>query len=272
MSNISNQTDFTRFKSHCHRWRYRKEIVTEIEGYQKVINGARAVLDNYRPHIPIHPDWPLVAVEDMVADTPHSMKAGPFGSSLKKEFYVALGYKIYRQEQVIRGDAKFGDYYISGEKYRDLESCKVKAGDVLISLVGTYGKTLIVPDDHEPGIINPRLLKLTLDPQKITPTFFVTAFAQESVMNQVHGMSYGGTMDILSLKVLRNLRIPLPPLATQQAIMAEIKAEQALVAANRELITRFEKKIQATLGRVWGEEEPGAPKASSIEEVAELSN
>ena len=35
-----------------------KEIVAEIEGYQKVINGARAVLDNYRPHIPIHPDWP----------------------------------------------------------------------------------------------------------------------------------------------------------------------------------------------------------------------
>lgn len=37
-----------------------KEIVAEIEGYQKVINGARAVLDNYRPHIPIHPDWPIL--------------------------------------------------------------------------------------------------------------------------------------------------------------------------------------------------------------------
>jgi restriction endonuclease S subunit len=35
-----------------------KEIVAEIEGHQKVIDGARAVLDNYRPHIPIHPDWP----------------------------------------------------------------------------------------------------------------------------------------------------------------------------------------------------------------------
>ena len=43
-------------------------------------------------------------------------------------------------------------------------------------------------------------------------------------------------------------------LATQQAIVAEIEAEQALVAANRELIARFEKKIQATLARVWGEE------------------
>ncbi|NDC39570.1 MAG: restriction endonuclease subunit M/S, partial [Proteobacteria bacterium] len=42
-----------------------KEIVAEIEGYQKVINGARAVLDNYRPHIPINPDWPMVELGDV---------------------------------------------------------------------------------------------------------------------------------------------------------------------------------------------------------------
>jgi type I restriction enzyme M protein len=42
-------------------------------------------------------------------------------------------------------------------------------------------------------------------------------------------------------------------LATQQTIVAEIEAEQALVAANRELIGRFEKKIQSTLARVCGE-------------------
>jgi type I restriction enzyme M protein len=66
-------------------------------------------------------------------------------------------------------------------------------------------------------------------------------------------MSYGGTMDILSLKVLKNLKIALPPLAEQQTIVAEIEAEQALVDANRELITRFEAKIQTTLSRIWGE-------------------
>ena len=45
--------------------------------------------------------------------------------------------------------------------------------------------------------------------------------------------------------------MPDPMLAPQQAIVAEIEAEQALVAANRELIARFEKKIQVTLSRVW---------------------
>jgi type I restriction enzyme M protein len=45
------------------------------------------------------------------------------------------------------------------------------------------------------------------------------------------------------------------------AIVAEIEAEQALVTANRELIERFEKKIEATLARVWGEEEPPPAEA-----------
>ena len=47
--------------------------------------------------------------------------------------------------------------------------------------------------------------------------------------------------------------IPFPPLATKQAIVAEIEAEQALVSANRELIARYEQKIQATLARIWGD-------------------
>ena len=230
-----------------------KEIVAEIEGYQKVIDGARAVIDNYHPNIHIDPDWPMVAIEDLVANEKNSLKAGPFGSSLKKECYVKSGYKIYGQEQVIRGDINYGNYYISEDKFRELESCKVKTGDVLISLVGTYGKILIVPEKHESGIINPRLLKATLDKKKIMPTYFVEAFRQDTVKAQVSSLSYGGTMDILSLKVLRSLKLPLPSIATQQAIVAEIEAEQALVTANRELITRFEKKIQATLARIWGE-------------------
>jgi hypothetical protein len=60
--------------------------------------------------------------------------------------------------------------------------------------------------------------------------------------------------NVASVEILKELGLPLPPLETQQQIVAEIEAEQSLVAANRELISRFEKKIQATLARVWGEE------------------
>ena len=44
----------------------------------------------------------------------------------------------------------------------------------------------------------------------------------------------------LNYTPIRLFKIPLPPLAEQQAIVAEIEAEQNLVNANREPITRFE--------------------------------
>jgi type I restriction enzyme M protein len=58
----------------------------------------------------------------------------------------------------------------------------------------------------------------------------------------------------LDRKNAHRVLVQIPPLDTQHAIIAEIEAEQALVAANRELISRFEKKVHAALARVWGEE------------------
>ena len=56
----------------------------------------------------------------------------------------------------------------------------------------------------------------------------------------------------LNQGILSSLQFPLPDLATQRAIVAEIEAEQALVAANRELIRRMEAKVKAAIDRVWG--------------------
>ena len=58
-------------------------------------------------------------------------------------------------------------------------------------------------------------------------------------------------MNILNVRVIKALNIPVPPLATQKTIVTEIEAEQTLVAANRELIQRMEKKIEAAIARVW---------------------
>jgi hypothetical protein len=42
-----------------------REIVAEVESYQRVIDGARAVLENYRPHIPVDPEWPIVELGEI---------------------------------------------------------------------------------------------------------------------------------------------------------------------------------------------------------------
>ena len=113
--------------------------------------------------------WSWTNFETLAKAEKHALKAGPFGSALKKEFYVPSGYKIYGQEQVIKDDPYFGDYYIDEERFQSLNSCETKPGDFLISLVGTIGRTMIVPEDAEPGIINPRLVKMSLDRRLIDP-------------------------------------------------------------------------------------------------------
>ena len=64
------------------------------------------------------------------------------------------------------------DYFIDEEKYQELNACKISPRDVLISLVGTVGKVLVLSDDCKPGIINPRLIKVSLDESKMLPLFF----------------------------------------------------------------------------------------------------
>lgn len=77
-----------------------KEIVAEIEGYQKVIDGARAILDNYRPHIPIDPAWPIMKL----AEASGAILTGPFGSALHQSDYVDEGVRVINPRKYHRWD------------------------------------------------------------------------------------------------------------------------------------------------------------------------
>jgi len=83
--------------------------------------------------------------------------------------------------------------------------------------------------------------------------FYVLKTRSSSIIEV--GIKPGVTVQSFYNGFFRDYPIPLPPVATQHAIVSEIEAEQALVAANREVIARFEEKIQTTLARVWGEDE-----------------
>lgn len=140
------------------------------------------------------------------------IKAGPFGSALKKEDYKEEGYRVYGQEQVIAQDLEHGDYYISESKFEKLKSCAVKHDDLLISLVGSIGRILIVPKSFEPGIINPRLVRMRVKKDTIIPEFLTSLFSQLQYQKYVASFSHGGTMPILNASILKSLMIPVPPL------------------------------------------------------------
>ncbi len=232
-----------------------KEIVAEIEGYQKVINGARAVLDHYRPYIPIHADWPMIAIE-AICTIVRGSSPRPQGDP---KYFVGPVPRLMVAD--ITRDGMYATPRIDSlTELGATKSRPMKKGDVIITVSGNPGLPTILALDaciHD-GFVGLRELSNDV----LSEYLYFALLA----LHASHGsQSVGAVFKNLTTDQIREFKIALPPLATQQAIVAEIEAEQALVAANRELIARFEKKIQATLARVWGEDAP-------VAEVAQTTN
>lgn len=228
-----------------------KELVAEIEGYQRVINGASAVLEHYRPHIPIHPDWPVFELSEVSTKITDGAHFTPT--------YVESGVPFLRVTDITESNTS--KKFIPQEEHDELiMRCRPEKGDVLYSKNGTIGIAKLVDWDWEFSIfvslalIKPR--KELLDPH------YLTCFLNsDTAYAQATARSKSGTVTNLHLVDIKTIKIPVPPLAIQQTIVAELEAEQALVDGNRELITRFEQKVQDTLARLWGEGKPVAVEA-----------
>lgn len=221
-----------------------KEIVAEIDGHRKVIDGARAVLDNYRPHIPIHPDWPMVEIGEVCtllngrAFKPSDWKKADSG-----------GLPIVRIQNLNNPDAEFN--YFTGEvSPRNI----VEPEELLFSWSGSRGTSFGAHVWSGPkAVLNQHIFKVEFPSNRANKAFLLHALngAVAEVEDNLHG---GVGLVHITKGNLERIKIPLPALLEQNAVAAEMEAEQALVAANRELIVRFEKKIQSTLARLWGED------------------
>ncbi|MGI8463458.1 restriction endonuclease subunit S [Pectobacterium punjabense] len=156
-----------------------------------------------------------------------SIIAGPFGSSITKDMYIKNGYKVYGQEQVIPNDFNVGDYYISDGDFKKLARYSVKPGDVLISCVGTFGKIAIFPEAAERGIINPRLIKATLDTE-FNPYFVRELLKSDTIFKQFELLSRGGTMGVINIAILNEILTSIPPCNEQEHIFNFVKEQKIM--------------------------------------------
>lgn len=229
-----------------------KEIVAEIDGYQKVIDGARAVLDNYRPHIPIHPDWPMVELGEVC----QAIVTGPFGSALHQSDYVDDGIPVINPQNIVDGSINTDGVKMVSTTTRDrLKEFTVREDDIVIGRRGEMGRCGVVTSEMNGWLCGTGSFIIRLKDECLA-RFAFFQISSSKVKQYLEEQAIGVTMKNLNQGILSSIQIPLPPLATQRAIVAEIEAEQALVAANRELIVRFEAKIKAVINRVWGGNTP----------------
>jgi len=159
-------------------------------------------------------NWKQVKLQDVCS----SIVRGPFGSSLKKEFFVKNGYKVYEQKNAINQSADLGKYYIDEKKFKELQRFECKMGDIIMSCSGTVGKLFQLPENSKRGIINQALCKFSLN-NKIKSTYFLKYL--EKVIGNME-LNGSGIKNISSVSYIKKVDINLPPIELQNKFAERI--------------------------------------------------
>jgi type I restriction enzyme M protein len=227
-----------------------QELVAEIESYQKIIDGARQVVENYKPRIDIEPEWEMVelgAICDKIQ----------YGSSVPLNTQK-LGYKTFRMNEIIggamidNGSMKFTDM-----PKMNFEKLSLKPGDILFNRTNSFelvGKTGIFNLSGEYTFAS-YLIRLIINQGKAIPQYVNLVMNTDTFQTGIKQFASRAVgQSNINAKSLAAYRIPFPTLSTQQAIVARIEHEQDLVTTNRELVEVFEGRIKKIVEKVWRSE------------------
>lgn len=168
-----------------------------------------------------------------INDVCRTMIRGPFGSSLKKEFFVPKGvstYKVYEQKHAINKKVEIGEYYIDKKKFNELKRFEVQPGDVIMSCSGTIGELFVIPDSAERGIINQALLNFRLNYEVINKDYFL--YAMDAIIYTIDSKG-SGIENITSVSNIKNTNIYLPPLLEQNNFSIFVKQVDKLKFENK---------------------------------------
>lgn len=148
---------------------------------------------------------------------------------------------------------------ISEKGLRESSAKLFPANSVIVSTRATIGRIAInrVPIATNQGFKN----VVIQDEQRALPEY--VALALTKLVPTMQAWATGGTFAEISKSKFCELEIPLPPLAVQKEIVAEIESYQKEIARLKSAIFEEKGKIQIALARVWGEETEPAPGEES---------
>jgi type I restriction enzyme M protein len=227
-----------------------RQMVAELDGYRKLIEGARQVIANYKPTIKIDPGWSVVKLGDVIVGKPKNGYSG-------KPVDYPTPTKVLSLSATTSGRLDPAKFKYLDEEMDENSPARCKRGDILlqrgntIELVGTAA--LFDIDDRD-YIYPDLMIRVRADETVLLCEYLVVALQSPEARTFIknHASGSAGSMPKINQAIVESVPIPLPPLDIQRRIVAELEAERALVEANRKLIDIFEKKIQAKLTEIWG--------------------
>ena len=215
---------------------------------------SRKMKDSCVPWVGDIPEkWSAQSVKNLVEPGKNGIKIGPFGSALKGKTLDAGPVKIYNQANLISEDFDVSRHFVSEETFKELSAYQVFPGDILFSMMGTIGKCCQMPANKQVGIMDSHLLKARLN-SKILPEFFIYAFDKDrnpSTFDQLMLLSKGSIMNGLNSEIVRKVKIAVPPINEQHAIVSYLDSHCATIdsaiSKHQQIIEKLEEYRKAVI-------------------------
>lgn len=212
-----------------------REIVAELDGYQRIIDAAQTIVKTYKPILKINPEWEKNDLGDYV----EVFSGYAFKSELFNDH--GEGMPLIRIRDVKPNTTKTyytGDY---DDKYL------VKNSDLLIGMDGEFNPIIWQGGD---ALLNQRVCRIE-NFSGILPGYTIQVLREE--LKKIEKATYAVTVKHISAKQIKQIQVPIPSIEEQKQIIAELEAEQKLIDANKKLIETFQFKIKSKIAEVWGE-------------------
>lgn len=207
---------------------------------------------------------------------------GPFGGSLKKSCFVKDGYAVYEQQHAIYDQFSEIRYFVDEDKFNEMKRFELKPNDLIMSCSGTMGKVAIVPENVKKGIINQALLKLT--PKEFLNVQYLKYWmSSPDFEERIEENTVGAAIkNVASVKVLKQIDVPIPSLSEQKQIVAILdKAFAAIDQAQANIeknIENVKELFQSKLNEIFshpstssGQDDEGWEK-KSLGEIIDITH
>ena len=195
-------------------------------------------------------DYPSEPLDNNVIE----MFIGPFGSSLKNEFFVDEedGFcMVYEQKHAIQKTMDVPTRYVPKSKYEELKRFTILGGDIIVSCRGTIGEIYTVPDDAPMGIMHPSIMKIRLNTEKYNQKFFV--FALEQYMDEHSAEAKGsGVKMAVSATILGQSDFVVPPMEVQNQFAAFVEQTDKSKLAIQQSLDKLETLKKSLMQEYFG--------------------
>ena len=167
--------------------------------------------------------------------------------------YIDTGYPLITSKNLVNGSIDFSNVnYIAEADYLQINKrSKVDQGDILYSMIGSIGNFATV--DVEPNFAIKNVALFKFNNSKVYNKYFIHFIKSEAFLNQINSQSKGGTQKFVTLKILRNIQIPLPPLPTQQKIASILDAADTLRQKDKALLAKYDELTQSLFLDMFGD-------------------